>query len=41
VAKAFRNGEREVFEEVEHYLGNVDITADPHVHQGQFDFAFI
>ena len=41
VARAFRNGEREVFEEVEHYLGNVDITADPHVHQGQFDFAFI
>jgi ribonuclease G len=41
VAKAFRNGEREVFEEVENYLGNVDITADPHVHQGQFDFAFI
>jgi ribonuclease G len=41
VARAFRNGEREVFEEVEHYLGNVDITADPHVHQGQFDFAFV
>ncbi len=41
VAKAFRNGEREVLEEVEHYLGNVDITADPHVHQGQFDFAFV
>ncbi len=41
VAKAFRNGERAVFEEVENYLGNVDISADPHVHQGQFDFAFI
>ena len=41
VAKAFRNGEREVLEEVEHYLGNVDITSDPSVHQGQFDFAFI
>ena len=41
VAKAFRNGEREVFEEVEHYLGNVDITADPNVHQGQYDFAFV
>jgi ribonuclease G len=41
VARAFRNGEREVFEEIENYLGNVDITADPHVHQAQFDFAFI
>ncbi len=41
VARAFRNGEREVFEEIENYLGNVDITADPHVHQGQFDFAFV
>jgi len=41
VAKAFRNGEREVLEEIEHHLGNVDITADPHVHQGQFDFAFV
>jgi ribonuclease G len=41
VAKAFRNGEREVLEEIENYLGNVDITADPHVHQGQFDFAFV
>ena len=41
VAKAFRNGEREVFEEIENYLGSVDIDSDPHVHQGQFDFAFI
>jgi ribonuclease G len=41
VAKAFRNGEREVFEEVENYLGSVDIDSDPHVHQGQFDFAFV
>ena len=41
VAKAFRNGEREVLEEIENYLGNVDIDSDPHVHQGQFDFAFV
>jgi ribonuclease G len=41
VAKAFRNGETEVFEEIENYLGSVDIDSDPHVHQGQFDFAFV
>jgi ribonuclease G len=41
VARAFRNGERGVFEEIENYLGNVDITADPHIHQAQFDFAFV
>jgi ribonuclease G len=41
VAKAFRNGEREVFEEIENYLGSIDIDSDPHVHQGQFDFAFV
>lgn len=41
VAKALRNSERTVFEEIEAYLGNVDLTADPAVHQEQFDFAFI
>lgn len=41
VAKALRNSERTVFEEIEAYLGNVDLTADPTVHQEQFDFAFI
>ncbi len=41
VAKALRTTEREVFEEIEAHLGNVDLTADPHIHQAQFDFAFI
>ncbi len=41
VSKALRNSEREVMEEIEHYLGNVDVTADRSVHQAQFDFAFI
>ncbi len=41
VAKALRNSERTVFEEIEAYLGNVDLTADPTVHQEQFDFAFV
>ena len=41
VAKALRSTEREVFDEIEAYLGNVDLTADPNVHQAQFDFAFI
>ncbi len=41
VANALRNGEREVLEEIEAYLGNVDITSDKSVHQAQFDFAFI
>ena len=41
VAKALRSSERQVLEEIEAYLGSVDVTADPHVHQAQFDFAFI
>lgn len=41
VAKALRNSERSVLEEIEAYLGNVDLSADPTVHQAQFDFAFI
>ncbi len=41
VAKALRSTEREVFEEIETYLGNVDLTADPHIHQVQFDFALV
>lgn len=41
VAKTLRSSEREVFEEIEAHLGNVDLTADPHIHQTQFDFAFI
>lgn len=41
VAKALRNAERGVLEEIEAYLGNVDISSDPTIHQAQFDFAFI
>jgi ribonuclease G len=41
VAKALRTTEREVFAELEAYLGNVDMTADKAIHQEQFDFAFI
>lgn len=41
VAKALRTTEREVFDEIEAHLGSVDLTADPHIHQAQFDFAFI
>ena len=41
VVKALRSSEREVFEEIEALLGNVDLTADPHIHQAQYDFAFI
>ena len=41
VANALRNSEREVLEEIEAYLGNIDIASDKSVHQGQFDFAFV
>ncbi len=41
VVKALRSTERLVLEEIEEYLGNVDVTADPHIHQAQFDFAFV
>jgi Rne/Rng family ribonuclease len=41
VAKAMRSSEREVLEEIEAYLGNVDVTADPAIHQAQYDFAFV
>ena len=41
VAKALRSSERTVLEEIEAHLGYIDVTADPHVHQAQFDFAFI
>ena len=41
VSKALRNAEREVMEEIEAHLGNVDITADKSIHQAQFDFAFV
>ena len=41
VAKALRESENIVLEEIESYLGAVDLTSDATVHQEQFDFAFI
>ncbi len=41
VSRALRTTEREVLEEIEAHLGNVDVTADKHIHQAQFDFAFV
>jgi len=41
VAKALRGSEREVLNEVEDYLGSVDINSDPRILQEQFDFAFV
>ncbi|MFL6207852.1 MAG: Rne/Rng family ribonuclease [Pyrinomonadaceae bacterium] len=41
VARALHSTERDVLTEIEDYLGAVDITSDAHVHQEQFDFAFI
>jgi len=41
VSKALRESERVVLEEIEAYLGNVDVTGDSSVHIQQFDFAFI
>jgi ribonuclease G len=41
VARAMRSTERDVLTEIEDYLGSVDITSDPQIHQEQFDFAFI
>jgi ribonuclease G len=40
VARALRGDERDVLNEIEDYLGGVDISSDPRVHQEQFDFAF-
>jgi ribonuclease G len=41
VAAALRSSERDVLNEIEDYLGPIDVTSDEHVHQEQFDFAFI
>jgi ribonuclease G len=41
VAKSLYESERMVLQEIEDYLGNVDITGDKTIHQEQFDFAFI
>ena len=40
VARALRGAERDVLNEIEDYLGAIDVTSDPRVHQEQFDFAF-
>ena len=41
VAKAFRSTESEVLDEIEAYLGHIDINSDKSIHQAQFDFAFV
>ncbi len=41
IARALRESERDVLNEIEDYLGGVDISSDPRVHQEQFDFAFV
>ncbi len=41
VARALRESENLILEEIEAYLGSVDITGDTSVHLEQFDFAFI
>ncbi|HVG31340.1 MAG TPA: Rne/Rng family ribonuclease [Pyrinomonadaceae bacterium] len=41
VARALRSTESDVLAEVEDYLGGVDVTGDPRVHQEQFDFALV
>jgi ribonuclease G len=41
VARALRGTERDVLNEIEEYLGPVDINSDQAIHQEQFDFAFI
>jgi ribonuclease G len=41
VARALRSSERDVLNEIEEYLGPVDINSDQTIHQEQFDFAFI
>ena len=41
VATALRSSEREILDEIEAHVGSVDITADPHIHQAQYDFAFV
>ncbi len=41
VANTLRNYERVVLDEIEAYLGHIDIASDKSVHQAQFDFAFV
>ncbi|HKO99443.1 MAG TPA: Rne/Rng family ribonuclease [Pyrinomonadaceae bacterium] len=41
VARSLRGPERDVLNEIEEYIGPVDINSDPSIHQEQFDFAFV
>jgi ribonuclease G len=41
VARALRGPERDIYNEIEEYLGPVDVNSDVTIHQEQFDFAFI
>ena len=41
VMTALRTSEQLVLEEIEAYLGSVDLATDATIHQNQFDFAFI
>ena len=41
VARALNETENTILEEIEAYLGNVDVTGDKTIHQQQFDFAFV
>jgi ribonuclease G len=41
VAKALRGPERAVLEEIEAYLGSIDVSSDKTIHQAQYDFAFV
>ncbi len=41
VAKALRSSERDVLNEIEEYLGPIDVNSDSTIHQEQFDYAFV
>ena len=41
VARALRGPERDILNEIEEYLGPIDVNSDATIHQEQFDFAFI
>ncbi|CAN5558360.1 hypothetical protein BH10ACI2_BH10ACI2_23090 [soil metagenome] len=41
VANTLRSSEREVLDEIEAYLGHIDIASDKSIHQAQYDFAFV
>lgn len=41
VARALRGPERDILNEIEEYLGPIDVNSDSSIHQEQFDFAFI